>query len=77
MKETEEFESNKREILYSQIIEALETMPDRLREVFVLKHYEGMSEQAIATRTGIRPQELAAIVWKANSTFQQSLRKVG
>ena len=73
MKDTVKLESGNRDILYSQIIDALDTMPERLREVFVLKHYEGMSEQEIASRTGIQPMELAAMLCEANSTFRRSL----
>ena len=73
MKDTVRLELGNRDILYSQIIDALDTMPERLREVFVLKHYEGMSEQEIASRTGIQPRELAAMLWVANSTFRRSL----
>jgi DNA-directed RNA polymerase specialized sigma24 family protein len=67
------FESRSREVLYSKIIDALDTMPGRLREVFVLKHYTGMSERAIARRTGIQLTELASAVWEANATFRRSL----
>jgi len=64
---------NNREILYTQIIEALAKMPEELREVFVLNHYEGMTDGAIATEIGIRPPELETLVWQANSAFQRAL----
>jgi RNA polymerase sigma factor (sigma-70 family) len=76
MKDAVQLDSSKRDILYSQIMDALDKMPERLREVFVLKHYEGMSEQVIASRTGIQPMELAAMLWKANSILRRSLLEV-
>ena len=64
---------NNREILYTRIIEALVEMPEELREVFVLNHYEGMTDQAIATKIGIRRPEIEALVWEANSAFERAL----
>jgi DNA-directed RNA polymerase specialized sigma24 family protein len=74
MQDTVKSDIQNRDLLYSQILDALETMPNRLREVFVLQHYDGMSEQAIARKTGIQPVELASLVGEANSTFQRALR---
>jgi len=74
MQDTVKSESSKREVLYSQIMDALETMPERLREVFVLTHYEGMSEEAIASKIGIKQPDLESIVWEANSAFEHALK---
>jgi len=74
MQDTVKSEIANRDVLYSQILDALDTMPERLREVFVMQHYDGMTQQAIAHKTGIQPAELASLLWEANSTFQRALK---
>jgi DNA-directed RNA polymerase specialized sigma24 family protein len=67
-------ETQKRDLLYSQILEALDIMPETLREIFVLQHYNGLTQQAIARKTGIEPIQLSSLVSEANSTFQRALK---
>ena len=75
MRDTLGSEANSREVLYAQIMDALDTMPERLREVFILTHYEGLSEGAIANKMGVRQPELESLVREANSTFRRAISK--
>ena len=74
MQDTLGSEVANRELLQAQILNALDRMPERLREVFVMQHYNGMNQQAIAQKTGIQAKELVSLVWKANSAFQRALK---
>lgn len=74
MQDTVKLELNNREVLCLRIREALDRMPERLREVFVLTHYRALPEGAIARRLGIQQPELETLVWTANSAFHRALR---
>jgi len=66
--------SRDRKFLHSQILKALESMPKRLKEVFVLTHYEALSEDAVARKIGIERPEVELLIYDANSSFQRALR---
>lgn len=40
---------------HSEVLKALDDLPDRMREVLVLRYWENLSEQEIATTLGISP----------------------
>lgn len=63
--------------LSSSILSALESMPPRLREVFSLRHYKGVSEAEIAEKLGLGHEgEARALLRQADKLLYQRLRAI-
>ncbi len=62
-----------RDVLFEQIVRALDQMPADLREVFVLKHYEGKSPWEIAERMHVGTVEINDRISRANDVFLRTL----
>jgi DNA-directed RNA polymerase specialized sigma24 family protein len=74
-RETVKWESMNRECLHQQIVSALKNMPEELRQVFVLRHYEGLSNKELALKMGVANLELTSLLVKANSAFRAALEE--
>ena len=72
--ETVKWKPISRECLHQQIVGALEDMPEKLRQVFVLTHYEGLSGNDLARQMGLEKLELASLLTEANSAFRSGSR---
>lgn len=73
MHDTLKSETSNRAILHAEIMGALKIMPEKLRKVFVLTHYEDLSKKEIALRTRVPEPELHYLVGEANSAFHLAL----
>jgi DNA-directed RNA polymerase specialized sigma24 family protein len=62
-----------RDVLFEQIVRALDQMPADLREVFVLTHYEGKSPWEIAERMHVSTVEINDRISRANDVFFRTL----
>lgn len=62
-----------REDLYARIVIGLQQMPEELREVFILSHYEGRSLERIAQALGIPPEQVAGLLEEADSRFKHTI----
>lgn len=67
---------NQREILFSRIVEILDEMPESLRDVFVLTHYEGKSPSEVASILGIPESDFGSLLIQANQYFYRTLRRL-
>jgi RNA polymerase sigma factor (sigma-70 family) len=65
-----------REQLYSGILESLDELPERLRTVFVLRHYQGCQLPEIAQMLDIREDEVPFLLKRAEQHFYRSLRRI-
>ncbi|RPI24408.1 MAG: sigma-70 family RNA polymerase sigma factor [Acidobacteria bacterium] len=60
-----ELEPDFRDIVYEGIVERIRTMPSPLREVFVLRHYQGRTESQIADLLGIKTSQVIYLLRQA------------
>lgn len=51
--------------IFEGIVERIRTMPSPLREVFVLRHYSGRTEQQIAEVMGIKKTQVDQLLRQA------------
>ena len=73
--ETLKWKPISRQGLHERIVGALADMPERLRQVFVLTHYEGLSDSDLALQMGLGRLELASLLSEANSAFRSALEE--
>lgn len=66
-----------REELYEQIVRVLDHMPEDLREIFVMAHYQNRSPIEMAEITGLAAADLKSTVSEANRVFYRSLHHAG
>ena len=66
-----------RDLLFEQIVRALDRMPEDLREAFVLTHYEGKSPQEIAETMHVGTVEINDRISRARDVFFRSLTTGG
>ena len=66
--------SLEREKLFDRIIEALNEIPNLLRQVFIFSHYQGLSPDEIATKVGMKQHDISFLLRRANSLFYEKLR---
>lgn len=64
----------KRDSLYEDILNALDKLPDDLREIFVRSHYEGRSVAQLAGEFGLPRQEVVNRLLRANRLFLRILK---
>jgi len=60
-----ELKSGLRREIFEGIVERLESMPSPLREVFVLRHYDGRTEPQIAQIMGIKKNQVDHLLRQA------------
>ena len=60
--------------LFESILGALNAMPERLRKVFVLSHYQGHSPEEIASKLSMRRAQVAEMLEEANLRFFNEVR---
>ncbi len=60
-----ELKSGLRREIFEGIVERLGTMPSPLREVFVLRHYDGRTEPQIAAIMGIKKTQVDHLLRQA------------
>ena len=68
-------QKSKKEELFDVILESLEEMPDLLRQVFVLSHYRAHSPAEIASKVGVREEDIFFLLKCANKLFYQKLKR--
>ncbi|MFB3904923.1 MAG: sigma factor-like helix-turn-helix DNA-binding protein [Acidobacteriota bacterium] len=51
--------------VFEGIVERIRTMPSPLREVFVLRHYDGRTESQIAEKMGIKKTQVDYLLRQA------------
>lgn len=66
-----------RDGLFDEIVRVLDLLPEELREIFVLSHYECRGNHEIASLLRLDPAELALKLNRANRIFYRSLRTNG
>ena len=66
---------DQRDGLFEEIVHILGDMPEELREIFVLSHYECRGSHEIASLMRLSPAELEGRLKRANRIFYRSLRK--
>lgn len=66
-----------RDGLFEEIVRVLGLMPEELREIFVLSHYECRGPREIASLVHVDPAELELKLKRANRIFYRSLRTSG
>ena len=66
-------EKYKRNELFTEIVEELESMPSALREIFILRHYHGRSQDEIAQLTGINEKNVHAMLRQAERLVYHAL----
>ncbi len=66
-----------RDGLFEEIVRVLDLMPEDLREIFVLSHYECRGTREIAGLVHVDPAELESKLNRANRIFYRSLRSSG
>jgi RNA polymerase sigma factor (sigma-70 family) len=59
--------------LVEQIAEALDQMPARVRRVFILSHYQGLSVQRIAATLGIQESEAKSLLSCGNTFLSRTV----
>jgi RNA polymerase sigma factor (sigma-70 family) len=69
-------ETKKREQIYSGILESLEELPERLRKVFVLRHYQGRRPSEIARVLQVSEDEVPFLLKRAEQHFYRSLSRI-
>lgn len=60
-----ELEPDSRREVFEGIMDRLRTMPSPLREVFVLRHYDGRTEPQIADVLGIKRTQVVQLLRQA------------
>ncbi len=68
-----ELEIDNRKELFAEIIEELESMPSALRQIFILRHYNGRSHDEIARLTGINEKNVHAMLKQAERLVYHAL----
>ena len=63
-----------RDQLFQQIIEALNQMPDLMRQVFILSHYQEVSPDDIASKIGVKKEEIPFLLKCAEDLLYQKLQ---
>ncbi len=63
-----------RDQLFQQIIEALNQMPDLMRQVFILSHYQEVSPDDIASKIGVKEEEIPFLLKCAEDLLYQKLQ---
>lgn len=63
-----------RDCLYYSIVDTLEHLPERLRKVFILSHYQGKSAGEMATLFQTSVGEIQELLDEANRRFYRLLR---
>jgi DNA-directed RNA polymerase specialized sigma24 family protein len=66
-----------RDGLFEEIVRTLDLMPEDLREIFILSHYECRGAREIASLMHGDPAELELKLNRANRIFYRSLRSGG
>ena len=56
-----------------QVLEAIKALPDRQREILLLRTVEGLSYDQIAERTGMNPLTLRVLLSRARTTLKKAL----
>jgi RNA polymerase sigma factor (sigma-70 family) len=64
-----------RDIIYEEIVDSLEKLPEALRAVFVSSHYQGKSNRQIATELGVPDEVVERLLEDANHIFYRSLHR--
>jgi DNA-directed RNA polymerase specialized sigma24 family protein len=59
---------SERKVLSSRIVEAVNQMPTKVRRVFILSHYQGISLHRIAKAMGIQESEAESLL-RCGNTF--------
>jgi DNA-directed RNA polymerase specialized sigma24 family protein len=67
------FTYQRRDALFRHILYALDEMPAELREVFMLRHYEHLSVEEMASRMSLDATGLAELLERANGIFFKNL----
>ena len=62
--------------LSKRIVEAVNQMPTKVRRVFILSHYRGVSLRAIAETFGIQEREAESLLRRGNTLFYRTLSPV-
>ena len=65
---------DRRDGLFEEIDRVLDQMPEELREIFVLSHYDCKGPHELARRMRLDPAELEIRLNRANRIFYRSLR---
>lgn len=61
----------------SLVVSALLTLPDRCRQIFILRKFEGVSQREIAERLGISERTVESQITRGMKLFEQAVRKQG
>ncbi len=69
-----ELQSDLRQQIFEGIVEQIRTMPSPLREVFVLRHYEGRTEPQIADLMGIQQSQVVHLLRQAERLLYHRVR---
>jgi RNA polymerase sigma factor (sigma-70 family) len=67
--------SRERELLSRVILRALESWPERDRQIFVEIHYEGHTIESISREIGISAQEADSILERCEQDLYGALRR--
>ncbi|MGH9339260.1 MAG: RNA polymerase sigma factor [Acidobacteriota bacterium] len=70
------FDQLNREKVFDGILEALEEMPEELRQMFVLGHYRGLSATQIAQEIGQEQQKVETLLRRADEFLYKKLRSL-
>ena len=62
--------------IFEAILTSLNAMPEPLRKIFVLSHYQGKSNPEIAAHFDLPASQVATRLQEANLRFYQGLRKI-
>ena len=60
--------------LFEAILQTLNGMPEHLRKIFVLSHYQGCGEKEIAESLGLAEKEIPRLLRKAKLKFFNGVR---
>jgi DNA-directed RNA polymerase specialized sigma24 family protein len=66
-------ESGIRKQMFEGIVERIHSMPSPLREVFVLRHYEGRTEPQIAEIMGIKKTQIDHLLRQAEQMIYREV----
>ncbi len=66
-------QTRNRNELFAEIVDELENMPSALREIFILRHYHGRSQDEIARLTGINESTVHAMLRQAERLVYHAL----
>jgi DNA-directed RNA polymerase specialized sigma24 family protein len=67
---------SERNKLSKRIVDAVNQMPTKVRRVFILSHYQGLSLQGIAGTMGIQEREAESLLRCGNTLFYRTLSLV-